>query len=79
MHRLGEFLGRKGGNPRSILAAPGADFGDDDEIVLIRMERFPNQLIGDVRAVEVAGVDVVDAGGEGFAQDGDGLVARRAD
>ena len=39
------------------------------------MERFANDLVGDVRAVVVAGVDVIDAGGYGFAEDADGFGA----
>jgi hypothetical protein len=37
------------------------------------MQGFFDDLIGDVRAIEVAGVDVVDAGRDGFTEDGDGL------
>ena len=32
------------------------------------MQRFADELVGDVRAVEVAGVDVVDAARDGLAQ-----------
>ncbi len=39
------------------------------------MERLPDDLIGDVGAIVVAGVDVVDAGGNGFPQNGDGSVS----
>src|SRR4029077_5791303 len=34
------------------------------------MERLTDQLVGDVRLVVVAGVDVVHTGRDGFAQDG---------
>jgi hypothetical protein len=44
-------------------SAPRPDLGDDDEVAGIRVERLPDQPVGDVRAVEIAGVDVVDAGG----------------
>ena len=44
------------------------------------MNGFFDDLVGDVRAVEVAGIDVVDAGFDGFAQNGDGgrAILRRA-
>jgi len=47
--RLREFLAREGWNPRAIRAAPGADLGDDDEIIAIGRQRFPDDLVGDVR------------------------------
>jgi len=34
------------------------------------MERLFDQLIGDMRAIEVAGVDMIDAGLDGLAQNG---------
>ena len=40
MHRLREFLARKGRDPRSIGATPRADLGDDDEIIAIGVKRF---------------------------------------
>ena len=62
--------GDEGREPGSILAASGADLGDDDEIVRIRMQRLTDQLVGDVRSVVIAGVDVVHPGGDGLAQHG---------
>jgi len=35
------------------------------------MQRLPDELIGDVRAVEIAGIDVVHARCHGLTQDGD--------
>ena len=61
VHRLGQLGGREGRQPGAVLAAPGADLGDDDEVVGIGMQRLADDLVGDVRAVEIAGVDVVDA------------------
>ena len=75
VHRLSQLLGREGRNPRSVRAAPGADLGDDDEIVGIGMQRLADELIGDVRAVEVAGVDVIDAARDRLAQHGDRRLA----
>ncbi len=70
MDRLCQFFAREGRDPRSVLAAQGADLGDDDEIVAIRTQRLANDVIGDVRAIEVGGVDVVDSARNGLAQDG---------
>ena len=39
------------------------------------MKRLADELVGDVRAVEVAGVDMVDAARHGLAQHGDRRVA----
>ncbi len=67
------------GVPRAVRAALRADLGDDHEIVGVGVQRFADQLVGDMRAVEVAGVDVIDAGRHGLAQDGERtrVVARR--
>ena len=58
-----------------LRAAPGADLGDDDEIVGIGMQRLADDLVGDVRAIEIAGVDVVDAARHRLAQHRDRGVA----
>ena len=55
-------------DPRCVLAAPGADLGDDDEIGGIGMECLADQLIGDIGTVIVAGVDVIDAARHRLAQ-----------
>ena len=39
------------------------------------MQRFADDLVGDVRAVEVAGVDMIHAGCDGLAQHGQCRVA----
>ena len=45
------------------------------------MEGFPDDLVGDVRAIEVAGVDMVDASFDGGAEHGKrfSAVLRRAE
>ena len=68
----GQFLGRDGRLPRPVGRAAGPQLGDDDQPCGIGVQGLPDDLVGDVRAVEVAGVDVVDAGSDGFAQNGDG-------
>src|SRR5580698_596425 len=67
-HRFGEFLGRESREPRTVCAAPGSDFGHDYQIIGVRMQGLANQPIGDVRAVKVAGVDVVRATCDRFTQ-----------
>ena len=61
VHRCFEFRRGKCRVPGRIGAAAGADFGDDDEVVRIGMQRFADQLVGDVRTIKIAGVDMVDA------------------
>ena len=61
--------------PGGVVAARGAHLRDDHEILGIGMQRLADDLVGDMRAVEVAGVDVVDAGRDRLAQDGDRRVA----
>ena len=61
VHGLGQLRGRGRRQPGSIVTAPGPDLGDDDEVVRIRMQRLADQFVGDVRAVVVAGIDVVHA------------------
>lgn len=46
---------------RPVRTALCADLGDDNEIVRVRMKRLADNLVGDLRAVEIAGVDVIDA------------------
>ena len=81
MHCLGELLGRIGRQPGGITAAAGADLCDDDKIVRVGRQRFADQTIGNMRAIVVAGVDVVHASGHRFAQHGDCRVTvlRRAE
>ncbi|MNT70099.1 hypothetical protein D3C72_2084550 [compost metagenome] len=69
MHGARQHVGREGRVPRRVVAAHGSDLGHDHKIVRIRGQRLADQLVGDVGAVEIAGVDVVDAGGHGLAQD----------
>ena len=66
--------------PGTIGAAAPTDFGHDHQIIGIRMQRLLNDLIGDMRTVEIAGVDVVHARRDSLAQNRDrtGNIARRA-
>lgn len=72
---IDEFLWRGGGDPGGIGKAPEAEFCHDHEAGGVGVERLPDDLVGDVGAVEIAGIDVIHAGGDGFAQDGKGGVA----
>ncbi len=59
VNRLGQFFGREGWDPRSILATPGANLSDDDQVVRKGMQRLADKLVGYVRAVEIAGINMV--------------------
>ncbi len=72
VHGAGEILGRKGGVPGAVVASTRADLGDDGQIVRVRIQGFADDLIGDVRSIEVAGVDVIDTAGDRLPQHGDG-------
>jgi len=58
--------------PGFVWTATSAYFGDDHEILGIRMERLLDNLVGDMRTVEVAGVNVVHSRLDGLAQNSDG-------
>jgi hypothetical protein len=75
MDRARKLGGRHRKVPRRVRAAPRADLGDDDEIVGIGMERFANELIGDVRAVVVARINMIDPARNRLAQHRDRAVA----
>src|SRR5262249_31601997 len=55
--------------------SPRTDLGHDDKIVPIGVKRLTNDLVGDMRPIKVAGVDVIDATLNGLAQHGDGCLA----
>ena len=71
MHRRRQVFIRHGQVPRAFRAAPRADLGDDYQVFGIRMKCFADELIGDVRPIVVAGVDVIDAARDGVAQPGE--------
>ena len=70
-----------GGQPGARLVAAGADLGDELEVVGYGMQGLADQVVDDVGAVVLGGVDVVDAELDRPPQDGaDGVgVARRAE
>ncbi|MET3248373.1 hypothetical protein ABIE53_005183 [Burkholderia sp. OAS925] len=67
--------------PRAVAAAHRAQLRDDHEIGGIRMQRLANELVGDMRAIKIAGVDVIHALRHRLAQHGKRGVAilRRAE
>src|SRR5947207_360173 len=80
LHAADQILPGESWNPGAVFSAPRANFGHDHEAVPIRMESFPDDLIGYMRAIVVAGIDVIHPCIDGFAQHRDGLgsVARRS-
>ena len=72
---LNQIFTRTVENPGTIVATASANLGNEGEIFRVRMQGFLDDLVGDVRTVEVAGVNVVDAGSDSFAQDRNGFGA----
>ena len=60
MDRAREVSGGEGRDPRGVISAHGTDLGHDHEVVGVRMKRFANKLVGDVRAIKIASVNVID-------------------
>jgi hypothetical protein len=61
VYGVDDLLARACVKPGTIGAAACADFGHDDQIIRIRMQRLSDDLIGYLRTVEIAGIDVVHA------------------
>jgi hypothetical protein len=57
---VAEFGRLGGGVPASPFVSDHADLGSDHEIVGIGVQRLADEIVGHMRAVEVAGVDVGD-------------------
>src|ERR1700691_2486925 len=47
-------------NPRFILWPPRTNLGDDHQAIRVGIKRLLNDLIGHMRTVKIAGIDVVD-------------------
>src|SRR5450830_1873217 len=67
-HGAAQLLRAWRGQPFTLVVAARADLGDQGQLGGIGMQRLLDDLIGDMRAIEVGGVDVVDAGSDGGAQ-----------
>src|ERR1700683_5037019 len=80
MYGVDDFLARACVKPGTIGAAAPTDFGHDHQIIGIRMQRLLNDLIGYMRTVEIAGIDVVHARRDSLAKNRDrtGNIAWRA-
>ncbi len=80
VNAVDELLAGKSRNPRLVFTPARTQLGDDDESFRIGVERPFDDLIGDMRTIEVAGVDVIDAARNGFPQyrDRSVNVARRS-
>jgi hypothetical protein len=68
MHGACQFFSGKGRIPGSVGSAARPDFGDNHQITGIGMKSFADELIDDVRAVIVAGIDMIDTTLDRFAQ-----------
>jgi hypothetical protein len=81
LHTGPQFVRCLSAMPRSLVVSPCPHFGDKDQILGIGMERFTNELVRNVRAVELSGIYVVDPGVDSLSKDCQGLaaVARRAE
>src|SRR5258708_1227647 len=73
MNRIDQFRPRESVNPRLVGSPARAHFGDNHQTILVWMQRLFDDLICYMRAIEIAGIDVVHAGVERFAQNPDGL------
>jgi len=63
-----DLLARACVNPGTVGTAARTDFGHNHEIIWVRIQRLFDELIGDMRSVEIAGIDVVHARGHSLAQ-----------
>ena len=72
--------GRAVARPPARTGPNKAALGGDQQVVRVRVERLGDQLLADIRAVRVGGVDQVDAEFDSSPEDGDRLVVvgRRA-
>src|SRR5579862_909814 len=71
MYGIDNLLPRACVKPGTVGAAASADFGHDHQVIGIRMQRLLNDLIGDMRTVEIAGIDMIHARCHSLAQNRD--------
>src|SRR6202008_73394 len=67
----GQVFGRDGRRPRLVGRGESPELSDDHQLRGVWVQRLPDDLVGDVRAVEVGRVDMVHAGGARLAKYGD--------
>src|SRR5579863_4930228 len=71
MGAVDQLLARKSGNPGLVCPATSPKLSDDHKIIRVGTQSLLDNLIGHMRTVVVAGVDMVDAGPHGLAQNRD--------
>src|SRR5438552_19180901 len=69
-----ELLSRESRNPGGVCTPSCAELGNDHQTLRIGMKRLLDDLIGDVRTVVVAGVDVVHAGLDRLSKNSNGAI-----
>jgi hypothetical protein len=69
-----QLFRRVGRLPRPVGQAAAADFGDDHQPGRVRVQGLPDDPVGNVRAIEVCGVDMIYAGCNSFAEKSDGAI-----
>ena len=77
LHRGTQLLGTLGRDKAAVRSGRGADLADEHEVVGVRGQGLKDQPVGDAVAVEVSGIDVVDAELDGAAQYRDRDLTRR--
>jgi hypothetical protein len=50
---VAQLGGRLGGQPAASVVPAGADLGDNAKVIWVRREAFADDLVGDVRALEI--------------------------
>jgi hypothetical protein len=68
-HLLAQLVRLLGGEPAAVVVARGADLGDEPQPLRIGEEGLADEVVDDVRPVELGGVDVVDTELDRAAQD----------
>src|SRR5215510_13598527 len=74
MNAVDEFLPTKSRDPGLVRAATSANLGDNDQSLCVRVQRTADDLIGNMRAIEIAGVDMVHASSYCFAKHSNGRI-----
>jgi len=70
MNSIDELLPGKSRNPGLVGSAASTNFGNDNEIVGVGVQRLSDQLVGNMRTIEIAGVDVIYSSSHSFPQYG---------
>src|SRR5450432_3195620 len=68
MHSIDELLTHKSRNPGLVFTAPSTHLGHDHKVIRIGMKRLLDDLIGHMRTVIVASIDMIDADGNCLSQ-----------